>query len=72
MTWQRFCQIPLGGRVPHPTTLMRSRSAAASRRSTLNEALLAKAREAKVLKTNRLCGHDGGLVSCQVVPSNIL
>ena len=21
--WQRFCRIPLGGRVPHPTTLMK-------------------------------------------------
>ena len=23
ITWQRFCRIPLGGRVPHPTTLMK-------------------------------------------------
>jgi transposase, IS5 family len=23
ISWQRFCRIPLGGRVPHPTTLPR-------------------------------------------------
>ena len=23
ITWQRFCRIPLGGRAPHPTTLMK-------------------------------------------------
>jgi transposase, IS5 family len=21
ISWQRFCRIPLGGQVPHPTTL---------------------------------------------------
>jgi transposase, IS5 family len=23
ISWQRFCRIPLGMRVPHPTTLMK-------------------------------------------------
>ena len=23
ISWQRFCRIPLGSRVPHPTTLMK-------------------------------------------------
>ena len=23
ISWQRFCRIPLGGTVPHPTTLMK-------------------------------------------------
>jgi IS5 family transposase len=23
ISWQRFCKIPLGTRVPHPTTLMK-------------------------------------------------
>ena len=23
ISWQRFCRIPLGTRVPHPTTLMK-------------------------------------------------
>ena len=55
ITWQRFCRIPLGGRVPHPTTLMKitSRCGVAAVEG-LNEALLAKAVEARVLKTNRL------------------
>ncbi len=55
ITWQRFCRIPLGGRVPHSTTLMKitSRCGVAAI-DGLNEALLAKAVEAKVLKTNRL------------------
>jgi Transposase domain (DUF772) len=34
ISWQRFCRIPLGGRVPHPTTSMK----------------IAKAAEAKVLR----------------------
>ena len=23
ISWQRFCRIPLGGQVPHPTTLVK-------------------------------------------------
>ncbi len=55
ITWQRFCRIPLGGRVPHPTTLMKITTRCGETAITgLNEALLAKAVEAKVLKTNRV------------------
>lgn len=55
ISWQRFCRIPLGGRVPHPTTLMKITSRCGEQAiAELNEALLAKAAEAKVLKTNRL------------------
>jgi transposase, IS5 family len=55
ITWQRFCRIPLGGRVPHPTTLMKITTRCGQQAvDALNEALLAKAHEAKVLKTNRL------------------
>jgi IS5 family transposase len=55
ITWQRFCRIPLGGRVPHPTTLMKITTRCGEQAITeLNEALLAKAVEVKVLKTNRL------------------
>ena len=32
ITWQRFCRIPLGGRVPHPTTLMKITSRSEERR----------------------------------------
>ena len=55
ITWQRFCRIPLGGRVPHPTTLMKiTTRCGPDVVEGLNEALLAKAVEAKVLKTNRV------------------
>ena len=55
ITWQRFCRIPLGGRVPHPTTLMKITTRCGETAITgLNEALLARAVEAKVLKTNRV------------------
>jgi IS5 family transposase len=53
--WQRFCRIPLGGRVPHPTTLMKITTRCGQVAvDGLNEALLAKAVEARVLKTNRV------------------
>jgi IS5 family transposase len=55
ITWQRFCRIPLGGTVPHPTTLMKITTRCGEQAvDALNEALLAKALEAKVLKTNRV------------------
>src|SRR5215213_7011935 len=53
--WQRFCRIPLGGRVPHPTTLMKITIRCGEQAvNGLNEALLARAVEARVLKTNRV------------------
>jgi IS5 family transposase len=53
--WQRFCRIPLGGRAPHPTTLMKiTTRCGPAAIDALNEALLAKAVEARVLKTNRV------------------
>ena len=55
ISWQRFCRIPLGGRVPHPTTLMKITTRCGEQAiDELNEALLAKAAEAHVLKTNRV------------------
>jgi len=55
ITWQRFCRIPLGGAVPHPTTLMKITTRCGQAAvDGLNEALLAKAVEARVLKTNRV------------------
>ena len=66
ITWRRFCRIPLEGSVPHPTTLMKltTRCGAAAVEG-LNEALLAKAAEAKLLRTNRV------RVDTTVVPSNV-
>jgi len=55
ITWQRFCRIPLGTPVPHPTTLMKiTRRCGSGSVDGLNETLLAKAAAAKVLKTNRV------------------
>ena len=55
ITWQRFCRIPLGGRVPHPTTLMKITTRCGEQAvNGLNEALVARAVEARVLKTDRV------------------
>ena len=55
ISWRRFCRIPLDGKVPHPTTLMKlttryGEDAVAG----LNEALWAKAAGAKLLRTARV------------------
>ncbi len=64
--WQRFCRIPLGGRVPHPTTLMKITTRCGEQAvNGLNEALLARAVEARVLKTNRVRADT------TVVPANV-
>jgi len=55
ISWQRFCRIPLGGRVPHPTTLMKITTKCGSATvEQLNDVLIAKAVEAKLVKTNRV------------------
>src|SRR3954469_21946287 len=66
ITWQRFCRIPLGGRVPHPTTLMMITTRCGEQAvNGLNEAWLARAVEARVLKTNRVRADT------TVVPANV-
>jgi len=55
ISWQRFCRIPLGVTVPHPTTLMKITTRCGRETiEELNDALLAKALGAKVLKTNKV------------------
>lgn len=55
ITWRRFCRIPIDGRVPHPTTLMKITTRCGTAAvDGCNEALLAKAAEAKLLRTARL------------------
>jgi len=55
LAWRRFCRIPLGEAVPHPTTLMKITSRCGETAvAALNEALLAKAHENKVIKTDRV------------------
>ena len=55
ISWQRFCRIPFGTRVPHPTTLMKLTSRCGEAAiGGLNDALLAKAAGAKLLRTDKV------------------
>jgi IS5 family transposase len=55
ISWRRFARIPLDGRVPHPTTLMKITTRCGEPAvAGLNEALLAKAAERKLLRVNRV------------------
>lgn len=55
ISWQRFCRIDLGGPVPHSTTLMKiTKRCGPQTVDALNEALLARASEAKLVKTNKV------------------
>jgi IS5 family transposase len=55
ISWQRFCRIPFGTRVPHPTTLMKITTRCGDDAvAGLNEALLAKAAGAKLLRTDKV------------------
>ena len=66
ITWRRFCRIPLDGSVPHPTTLMKLTTRCGSTAvDGLNQALLAKAAEAKLLPTSRVRADT------TVVPANV-
>ncbi|TVS86972.1 ISNCY family transposase [Mycobacterium helveticum] len=66
ITWRMFCRIPLEVAVPHPTTLMKLTTRCGSAAvDGLNETLLAKAAEAKVLRTNRIRADT------TVVPANV-
>jgi transposase, IS5 family len=51
IAWRRFCRIPLDSPVPHPTTLLKITARCGETAvSALNEALLAKAAEAKLVR----------------------
>jgi IS5 family transposase len=55
ISWRRFCRIPLDGKVPHPTTLMKLTTRCGETAvAGLNEALLAKAAGAKLLRAARV------------------
>lgn len=55
ITWRRFCRIPLDGKVPHPTTLMKLTTRCGTAAvDGCNDALLAKAAQAKLLRTDRV------------------
>ncbi|HXJ26957.1 MAG TPA: transposase, partial [Streptosporangiaceae bacterium] len=64
--WRRFCRIPLDGVVPHPTTLMKlTTRCGATAVDGLNEVLLAKASEARLLRTTRVRADT------TVIPANV-
>jgi transposase, IS5 family len=55
ISWRRFCRIPLDGKVPHPTTLMKLTTRCGDDAvAGLNEALLARAAGQKLLRTARI------------------
>jgi transposase, IS5 family len=66
ISWRRFCRIPLDGRVPHPATLMKLTTRCGEKAvAGLNEALLARAAESKLLRVSRLRADT------TVVPANV-
>ena len=65
-TWRRFCRIPFHVAVPHPTTLMKLTTRCGPKAvDGLNRALLAKAVQAKVVRTGRVRADT------TVVPANV-
>jgi IS5 family transposase len=55
ISWRRFCRIDIDGRLPHPTTLMKLTTRCGEATiAALNEELLAKAVEARVVKTGKV------------------
>src|SRR5688500_13914407 len=66
ISWSRFCRIPLGTTVPHPSTLGKiTARCGPGAVDALNEALLVKAGAAKVIKTNQVRADT------TVVPANV-
>src|SRR5207302_9864641 len=64
--WRLFTRIGIDGRVPHPTTLMKITTRCGSEViEQLNEALLAKANEAKLLRVGKVRA-DTTVVSANV------
>jgi len=66
IAWRRFCRIPLDTAVPHPTTLLKiTARCGPAAIEALNEALLAKAAEAKLVRL------DTVRVDTTVVEANV-
>jgi IS5 family transposase len=66
ISWRRFCRIPLDGRVPHPTTLMKLTTRCGEAAvAGLNEALWARAAGQKLLRTGRVRADT------TVIPANV-
>jgi transposase, IS5 family len=66
ISWRRFARIPLDGRVPHPTTLMKiTTRCGESAVAGLNEALLAKAATGRLPRVGRIRADT------TVIPANV-
>ena len=66
ISWRRFCRIPLDGKVPHPTTLMKLTTRCGEAAvAGLNEALWAEAAGQKLLRTGRVRADT------TVIPANV-
>jgi IS5 family transposase len=66
IAWRRFCRLPIDAPVPHPSTLEKiTRRCGHKAVDGLNEALLSKAAEAKLVKTDRVRADT------TVVPANV-
>ena len=66
LAWRRFCRIALTDAVPHPSTLMKITTRCGQGVvDQLNEALLAKAKAAKVVKLDKVHADT------TVVPANV-
>src|SRR5947207_704065 len=72
ISWRRFCRIPLDGRVPHPTTLMKLTTRCGEGPvAGLNEALLLKAAGAKLLRTGRVRADTTVIAANVVYPTDV-
>ncbi len=66
ISWRRFARISIDAKVPHPTTLMKITTRCGEAAvAGLNETLLAKAAEAKVLRMHRVRADT------TVIPANV-
>jgi IS5 family transposase len=66
IAWRRFCRLPIDAAVPHPSTLEKITSRCGQKAvDGLNEAVLAKAAEVKLVKCDRLRADTTG------VPANV-
>ena len=66
VSWRRFCRIPLDGKVPHPTTLMKlTTRCGPGAVAGLNEALLAWAAGRRLLRAARVRADT------TVIPANV-
>src|SRR6201997_3569918 len=72
ISWRRFCRIGLDGRVAHPTTLMKLTTRCGEAAvAGLNEALLAKAAGAKLLRTTRVRADTTVIAANVVYPTDV-